>query len=98
VERGRHHLADLRPPDIGLLGYTLNGSASTTTTSPTSLDAWLTVIVMDVWHWTSLVALLVLRRLKSIPDAYYQAARSTAPRAGRCSPLHPAAEDERACC
>ena len=29
---------------------------------------------MDVWHWSSLVALLVLRGLKSIPEAYYQAA------------------------
>jgi glycerol transport system permease protein len=30
---------------------------------------------MDVWHWTSLVALLSYAGLKSIPDAYYQAAR-----------------------
>jgi glycerol transport system permease protein len=30
---------------------------------------------MDVWHWTSLVALLCYAGLKSIPDAYYQAAR-----------------------
>ncbi len=39
------------------------------------LDAWATVIVMDVWHWTSLVALLCYAGLKSIPDAYYQAAQ-----------------------
>ena len=38
-------------------------------------DAWATVIVMDVWHWTSLVALLCYAGLKSIPDAYYQAAQ-----------------------
>jgi glycerol transport system permease protein len=31
--------------------------------------------MMDVWHWTSLVALLCYAGLKSIPDAYYQAAR-----------------------
>ena len=30
---------------------------------------------MDVWHWTSLVALLCYAGLRSIPDAYYQAAR-----------------------
>ena len=30
---------------------------------------------MDVWHWTSLVALLCYAGLESIPDAYYQAAR-----------------------
>jgi glycerol transport system permease protein len=30
---------------------------------------------MDVWHWTSLVALLAFAGLTAIPDAYYQAAR-----------------------
>ena len=30
---------------------------------------------MDVWHWTSLIALLCYAGLKSIPDAFYQAAR-----------------------
>ena len=29
---------------------------------------------MDVWHWPSLVALLCYAGLKSIPEAYYQAA------------------------
>src|SRR5258708_12031589 len=32
-------------------------------------------MVMDVLHWTSLVALLCYAGLKSIPDAYYQAAQ-----------------------
>jgi len=39
------------------------------------LDAWVTVLVMDVWHWTPLVALLCYAGLRAIPDAYYQAAR-----------------------
>ncbi|MFZ2103316.1 MAG: sugar ABC transporter permease, partial [Oricola sp.] len=39
------------------------------------IAAWATVIVMDVWHWTSLVALLAYAGLQSIPDAYYQAAK-----------------------
>ena len=39
------------------------------------LDAWLTVLLMDVWHWTPLVALLAFAGLRSIPDAYYQAAQ-----------------------
>lgn len=30
---------------------------------------------MDVWHWTSLVALLSYAGLQSIPNAYYQAAK-----------------------
>ena len=29
---------------------------------------------MDVWHWTSLVALLAFAGLTAIPNAYYQAA------------------------
>ena len=49
--------------------------ASTTTTRPDSSAAWFTIIVMDVWHWTSLIALLCYAGLKSIPDAFYQAAR-----------------------
>ena len=40
-----------------------------------AVDAWITLVVMDVWHWTSLVALLAYAGLQSIPDAYYQAAK-----------------------
>src|SRR5919106_724332 len=36
---------------------------------------WVTVCLMDVWHWTSLVVLLAYAGLVSIPDAYYQAAK-----------------------
>src|SRR5690606_658739 len=38
-------------------------------------QAWFTVLLMDVWHWTPLVALLAYAGLRAIPDAYYQAAR-----------------------
>ncbi len=38
-------------------------------------DAWATVVVMDVWHWTPLIALLCYSGLNAIPDAYFQAAR-----------------------
>jgi glycerol transport system permease protein len=63
-------------PDIGLLGYFLNnvlGIDYNMTQSP--LAAWITIIAMDVWHWTSLVVLLAYAGLISIPDAFYQAAR-----------------------
>lgn len=62
-------------PDIGLLGRMLNaiGMDYNFTQDPT--DAWITVILMDVWHWTSLVVLLAYAGLSSIPDAYFQAAR-----------------------
>ena len=42
--------------------------------SESPLDAWVTILVMDTWHWTPLVALLVYAGLRSIPQAYYQAA------------------------
>ncbi|NNU81697.1 sugar ABC transporter permease [Halovulum dunhuangense] len=61
--------------DIGLLGYTLNALGIDYNYTSDALDAWITVIVMDVWHWTSLVALLAYAGLQSIPQAYYQAAK-----------------------
>lgn len=38
-------------------------------------DAWWTVIVMDVWHWSPLVALLCYAGLQAIPKEFYQAAQ-----------------------
>ncbi|RTL63128.1 MAG: sugar ABC transporter permease [Hyphomicrobiales bacterium] len=61
--------------DIGLLGAALNAIGINYNYVSNPFDAWATIIVMDVWHWTSLVALLCYAGLKSIPDAYYQAAR-----------------------
>ncbi len=61
--------------DIGLLGHTLNSMGIDYNYVRNPLDAWLTVIVMDVWHWTSLVVLLCYAGLVSIPDAFYQAAK-----------------------
>jgi glycerol transport system permease protein len=60
--------------DIGLLGYVLTRLGINYNYVANPVDAWLTIIAMDVWHWTSLVALLCYAGLKSIPDAYYQAA------------------------
>ncbi|MBO6854861.1 MAG: sugar ABC transporter permease [Marivivens sp.] len=61
--------------DIGLLGYSLDALGINYNYTQDVLAAWVTIIVMDVWHWTSLVALLAFAGLKSIPDAYYQAAK-----------------------
>lgn len=62
-------------PDIGLLGRTLNAMGFDYNYTRHPLDAWFTLILMDVWHWTSLVVLLAYAGLISIPDAYYQAAK-----------------------
>jgi len=61
--------------DIGLLGYTLAKLGVSFNYTQDPLSAWITVVVMDVWHWTSLVVLLSYAGLQSIPQAYYQAAR-----------------------
>jgi glycerol transport system permease protein len=61
--------------DIGLLGHALAAIGVDYNYTNDALDAWITIVVMDVWHWTSLVALLCYAGLQSIPQAYYQAAR-----------------------
>ena len=61
--------------DIGLLGATPSWLGVDYNYTGNDLDAWVTVLVMDVWHWTPLVALLCYAGLRAIPDAYYQAAR-----------------------
>jgi len=62
-------------PDIGLLGRGLNALGFDYNYTRQTEDAWFTLILMDVWHWTSLVVLLSYAGLVSIPDAYYQAAK-----------------------
>ncbi|TCO74130.1 carbohydrate ABC transporter permease [Rhodovulum euryhalinum] len=61
--------------DIGLLGNTLAEFGIDFNLGQNAGAAWATVILMDVWHWTSLVVLLAYAGLQSIPEAYYQAAR-----------------------
>ncbi len=56
------------PRLLGLIGYDYNVSLK-------SADAWLTIFVLDVWHWTPLVALLAFAGLQSIPPAYLRAAQ-----------------------
>jgi len=60
--------------DIGLGGAALAGLGIDYNYASSPLDAWLTVLLMDVWHWTSLVVLLCYAGLVAIPEAYYQAA------------------------
>jgi hypothetical protein len=80
--------------DIGLLGYTLAGLGIDYNYTQDPFDAWVTVVVMDVWHWTSLVALLAYAGLQSIPSAYYQAAQDRPGQPLGGVPLYRAAEDE----
>lgn len=61
--------------DIGLLGWSLSSLGVDYNINANAVDAWFTIILMDVWHWTPLIALLSYSGLRAIPDAYYQAAR-----------------------
>ncbi len=62
-------------PDIGLFGASINSLGVPFDHTANPLDAWITVMLMEVWHWTPLVVLLAYAGLRSIPDAYYQAAK-----------------------
>jgi glycerol transport system permease protein len=61
--------------DIGLFGAALTGIGLPYNVTQDSVSAWVTIVVIDVWHWTPLVVLLSYAGLRAIPDAYYQAAR-----------------------
>lgn len=61
--------------DIGLMGSALSSIGIRFNYAQNPLHAWILLIVADVWHWTSLVALLTYAGLRAIPNAYYQAAR-----------------------
>lgn len=61
--------------DVGLGGVLLRGLGVDYNYTAHAGDAWATVLLMDVWHWTPLCALLAYAGLRAIPEAFYQAAR-----------------------
>ena len=61
--------------DIGIAGRALAALGLDYNYASNAGDAWATVVVMDVWHWTPLIALLCYAGLRAIPEAFYQAAR-----------------------
>ena len=61
-------------PDIGFLGKLINSFGIHFDHTASPLDAWVTLMLMEVWHWTPLVILLAYAGLRAIPEAYYQAA------------------------
>ncbi len=60
--------------DIGLLGLAVHRLGFDYNYALNPRDAWATVLLVDVWHWTPLVVLLCYAGLRSIPEAFYQAA------------------------
>jgi glycerol transport system permease protein len=61
-------------PGIGLLPA-LAGLAGLGYDMNNPVVVWATLLLMDAWHWTSLVVLLCYAGLRAIPDDYYRAAR-----------------------
>jgi multiple sugar transport system permease protein len=64
-------------PSFGLYTYLLN-QVGLFTDQPilgNATSAMVSLIVMDTWQWTPLVVLIVLARLKSIPEQLYEASR-----------------------
>lgn len=67
----------LLDPSFGLYTYLLN-QVGLFTNQPIlgdSNSAMAAIILMDTWEWTPLIILIVLARLKSIPEHLYEAAR-----------------------
>ena len=61
--------------DIRLFGATLTGLGLHYNVTQDPISAWITIVVIDMWHWTPLVILLNYAGLRAIPDAFYQAAQ-----------------------
>nr|WP_325248112.1 sugar ABC transporter permease [Amylibacter sp.] len=61
-------------PDTGLLGRfgaLIGWPVDWKTSIP---HTWAVIVIMDVWHWTSLVIILTYSALTTIPPSFYQAA------------------------
>ena len=52
---------------LSLVGMTINMN--------NPIIAWMVILIVDIWHWTSLVVLLCYSGLIAIPEQYYQAAK-----------------------
>jgi glycerol transport system permease protein len=61
--------------DIGVLPAAFNWFGYSYSVSSSTIDAWWTVLAMDIWHWTPLVVLICYAGLQAIPEEYYMAAK-----------------------
>jgi len=61
--------------DIGIIPFVASVFGYEYNVSLQSADAFLTLLLVDIWHWTPLAALLAYAGRQAIPDAYYQAAQ-----------------------
>ena len=69
-----HIWSFLTIPQIGLIDYLANFLNITFDLNTNIFQVWFIILLMDTWHWTSLVVLLCYAGLKAIPFQYYHAA------------------------
>ena len=60
--------------DIGVIPRVLSTFGYEYNVSLVATDAFMTILLVDVWHWTPLVVLLAYAGLHAIPQTFYQAA------------------------
>ena len=69
-----HIWSFLTIPQIGLIDHFANFFNITFDLNTNIFQVWFIILLMDTWHWTSLVVLLCYAGLKAIPFQYYHAA------------------------
>ncbi len=60
-------------PQTGLISQAIS-TVGLTLDMNSRFWTWAVLLLMDTWHWTGLVILLCYARLRTIPEAYFQAA------------------------
>jgi multiple sugar transport system permease protein len=78
-------------PSIGIIPHYLENWFGLTVNIGQSRRhaAFITTVIMDVWHWTPLVTLTLIAALVSLPPTRSSRRRSTAPTSGRSSGTSP---------
>jgi glycerol transport system permease protein len=61
-------------PDTGIVGRMMVAYGWSVDWKLSALQTWAVILVMDTWHWTSLVVILCYSALTTIPASYFQAA------------------------
>jgi len=61
-------------PEIGIVGKLLASLGLSLDWKFNAVHTWIVIVMLDVWHWTSLVVILCYSSLTTIQMPYYQAA------------------------
>lgn len=61
-------------PDTGIVGKLIDNLGFTLDWKFNPVHTWVVIVLLDVWHWTSLVVILCYSSLTTIQLPYYQAA------------------------